>query len=283
MNVVQTIKQHLRKTAVTRSLLDAVETIRHPFALTQQVVMLHTGRCGSTLLADMLNQHPDIYWAGEIFARMTERHREVTPGPNALNTIVNKSRGEGRYTGKTFYGFELKYLPQQHLKPEFLALSLEDALLRLRCMRFAKFIVLRRDNYLRQAISVQIGRHQRRWHAKATPTEPTRIALNLESVLAAGSRRITLLEQFRSLEENHAKLERLLSADEALYLSYEDDILSDPMTAYRKCCEFLRVPPASPKIALARTNPFPYDAMVDNMPAVRALLRDTKYGWMLDA
>lgn len=279
--MVQTIKQHLNKSAVTRSLVDVVGTLRHPFALSERVVMLHTGRCGSTVLADMLHQHGDIYWAGEVFARMTERHRDIAPGPEALAAVIRKSRRAGRYTGKTFFGFELKYLPQQHIRQDYLALTLEDCLARLRRLRFTRFIVLRRENYLRQAISVQIGRQQRRWHAKSTPEKPTRVVLNLDEYRPA-PRRMTLLDEFQSLDGNHARLQQLLSPDEALYLSYEGDILNDPTQAYRKCCKFLGVTPASPKIALARTNPFPYEQMVANMPAISALLRNTNYAWMLD-
>jgi LPS sulfotransferase NodH len=282
MSVVHTIKQQLQKSPVARSLLDAVDTIRHPFALTRQVVMLHTGRCGSTVLADMLNQHPDVYWAGEIFARMTERHSEVEPGPDALNAIIDKSRRGGRYSGKTFYGFELKYLPQQHLRPAYLDLRLEDCLSRLRQLRVARFIVLQRENYLRQAISVQVGREQRRWHARTTPGKPTRIVLNLES-FRPGPPQISLLDEFRSLEQHHDKLKHLLAGDEVLYLSYERDILQDPTQAYLKCCRFLDVAPAAPQIKIARTNPFPYEAILLNMPDVAALLRNTKYAWMLDA
>ncbi len=29
--------------------------------------MLHFGRCGSTVLATMLSQHPDVTWDGELF------------------------------------------------------------------------------------------------------------------------------------------------------------------------------------------------------------------------
>jgi LPS sulfotransferase NodH len=213
---------------------------------------------------------------------MTERHPDVRPGPGALKTIIHKSRRAGRRTGKRFYGFELKYLPQQHLRREFLNLRLEECVSLLRRLRFSRFIVLHRENYLRQAISVQVGREQRRWHARTAPEKPTRIVVNLES-FRPGPPRISLLDEFRSLEENHDKLKHLLGHDEVLYLSYERDILADPTQAYFKCCGFLGVAPASPQIALARTNPFPYEEIVLNMPAVRTLLCSTKYAWMLDA
>jgi len=282
MTLVHTIKRQLRGSSAFQSVRAAVEEIRHPLALSKNVVMFHTGRCGSTVLGNMLNKHPDIYWAGEIFVRMPQRHTGVTPGPDALKTIVGKSRRTGRATGKTFYGFELKYLPQQHLRDKFINMPLEDCVSLLRRLRFSRFIVLHRENYLRQAISAEVGRHQGHWHARAKPDQPTRVTLDLQSFQSA-ARRAPLLDLFRCLDENHQKLTRLLADDDVLHLSFERDIVEDPRKAYRRTCEFLGVVPGSPHVDLARTNPFSYDAMVANMPAVTALLQNTEYAWMLDA
>jgi LPS sulfotransferase NodH len=227
-----------------------------------------------------LAQHTDIYWAREIFNLMRQRHPDVALGPEALGTIIGQSRLTGRHTGKTFYGFELKYLPQQHLR--FVELTLDDCVNRLRGLGFSKFIVLRRENYLRQAISVQIGKHKKHWHGKATPDAATQVVLELES-FRSGRRTASLLEVFDSIDDNFLRVKQLLEGDDVLHLSYEQDIFDDPMKAYRKCCRFLGITPQTPKIHLAKSNPFPYEAMVANMPAVSALLRDTKYAWMLDA
>jgi hypothetical protein len=40
---------------------------------------MHTGRCGSTVLTDMLQQHAEIFWASEIFER-TFRNWEAKGG-----------------------------------------------------------------------------------------------------------------------------------------------------------------------------------------------------------
>jgi LPS sulfotransferase NodH len=282
MTLVHTIKRQLRGSSAFQSVRAAVEELRHPLALSKNVVMFHTGRCGSTVLGRMLNKHPDIYWAGEIFVAMPKRHRDVEPGPGALKTIIAKSRRDGRATGKTFYGFELKYLPQQHLRDKFINMPLEDCLVLLRRLRFSRFIVLHRENYLRKAISAEVGRHTGHWHARSKPGQATRVTLDLQS-FGPAKQRAPLLELFRGLDENHEKVTRLLANDQVLHLSYERDIMQDPRNAYRKTCEFLGVVPGSPQIDLARTNPFSYDAMVANMPAVSALLQNTEYAWMLDA
>jgi LPS sulfotransferase NodH len=277
MTTVHDLTRQMRRSPAVQALRAAVNGIRHPFALRHNVAMFHIGRCGSTVLGNLLNQHPDIYWAGELFVAMPKRHKDVAPGPGALKTIIDRSRQRGRPTGKPFYGFELKYLPQQHLRERFINLSLEDCVAHLRRLGFSRFIVLHRENYLRQAVSVEVGRRQGHWHARAT-----RVTLDLNAFRSA-AKRAPLLEHFRSLDRHHAKLTELLARDQVLHLSYERDILHDPGQAYRQTCAFLGVAPGSPRVDLARTNPFTYDAMVANMADVRALLRDTEYAWMLDA
>ena len=282
MTLAHGLTRQLRDTSAYQAFRAAVAGLRHPLALRHNVVMFHTGRCGSTVLGNLLNKHSDIHWAGELFVAMPKRYKNLEPGPSALKTVIGRSRQKGRGTGKPFYGFELKYLPQQHLRERFINLSLDDCVAHLRRLRFTRFIVLRRENYLRQAISVEVGRHKGHWHARAKPDRATRVTLDLESFRSA-SKRAPLLDHFRSLDENHRKLTQLLSSDQVLHLSYEKDILEDPRRAYRKTCEFLGVVPGSPQVDLARTNPFTYDAMVANMPAVRDLLGNTEYAWMLDA
>lgn len=281
MTIVHDLTRQMRSSAAVQALRAAVNGIRYPLALRHNVAMFHTGRCGSTVLGNLLNTHPEIYWAGELFVAMPKRHKDVPPGPRALKTIIARSRRKGRATGKTFYGFELKYLPQQHLRDKFINLSLEDCVAHLRQLGFSRFIVLHRENYLRQAISVEVGRRQGHWHARAKPDRATRVTLDLDAFQSA-ARRAPLLDVFRCFDEHHQKLKQLLAHDQVLHLSYERDILNDPRQAYRKTCEFLGVVPGSPQVDLARTNPFTYDAMVANMPAVRALLRNTEYAWMLD-
>ena len=73
------------------------------------VAMFHMGRCGSTVLAKMLEQHPRIFWDGEIYERVSPRlyHRL---GPRGF------LRFKQMRAGRRFYGFEVKLLKQQHFR-----------------------------------------------------------------------------------------------------------------------------------------------------------------------
>ena len=36
-------------------------------------MMLHNGRCGSTVVGDLLVQNPNIHWASELYAKLKAR------------------------------------------------------------------------------------------------------------------------------------------------------------------------------------------------------------------
>jgi LPS sulfotransferase NodH len=244
------------------------------------VAMFHTGRSGSTVLARMLNQHSDICWPGELFENMVERYSGAPRDRNVVEYVLGDWSARCRARKKSILGFETKYLPHQHFRKEFLNTTLEDYLQLLRHLRAWKFIVLRRDNYLRRAISAQVGVHTKTWHSKQRQGGPTRITLDVHT-FKTGNHRESLFELFHRLDENYEKLSELLKADQVLHLSYEEDILDDPMVAYGKVCDFLGVQRESPDVDLARTNPFPCEAMLHNFDEVSSLLRGTKYEWML--
>jgi hypothetical protein len=281
MTIEHALRQ-LKTSRITRPLVEAVKEFRTALPVRTSALMFHTGRCGSTVLAKMLNQHPEIYWAGEIFERMPERHKNVTSRTNAVQLIVEQRRRECRRRGKHTFGFELKYLPGQHFGDGFITMTLEDYFPLIRRLHFSKFIVLHRDNYLRRAISAEVLRQNRSGHSKSTPHKPTRITLDLQAFPLTSTYRSSLLDSFQFIDEHHGRLVKLLSNMDVLHLSYEKDIQEDPTSAYRKACRFLEVEPESPAIPLARTNPFPCEDIIENIREVRAALRNTRYEWMLD-
>jgi hypothetical protein len=281
MTVEHALRQ-LKTSRITRPLVEAVKEFRTALPVRTSALMFHTGRCGSTVLAKMLNQHSDIYWAGEIFERMPERHKNIASRPNAVRLIIEQSRRECRRRGKHTFGFELKYLPGQHFGDGFITTPVEDYFALIRRLHFSKFIILHRENYLRRAISAEVLRQNRSGHSKSIPQKPTRITLDLQTFPLTSTYRSSLLDSFRFIDEHHATLVKLLSNAEVLHLSYEKDILEDPTAAYHKACSFLGLEPESPPIPLARTNPFPCEDILENIREVRALLRNTRYEWMLD-
>lgn len=234
--------------------------------------MLHVGRCGSTVVARMLDEHPDIAWDGEIFEPSHRVELDELPDLAPGEFISRRKARAPRH-----YGFETKYLPSHHLGA--LGVSLPEYLAMLRALGFHRFVALHRRNYLRRVVSGAVGRRAGTWH-RATPgvSEPTAITLDPERVPFGREQR--LLDVFAELAAGEAALRELLPGN-AVWLTYEDDIAPDPGGAYRRICALFGVKPvwATPK--LFPTNPFPLRAILDNYDEVAAVLSGTPHEWML--
>jgi LPS sulfotransferase NodH len=224
----------------------------------------------------MLNAHTKIFWAGEIFEKYMRAAQNKTLN-DFVSTTVNSSRNK---SVSSIYGFETKYLAQQHLSEHCLNLGIGDYIQLLRILGFSYFIVLHRKNYLRRAISIQVAKETMRWHSKEITSSPTRVFIDVHS-FRTGSLREPLVDLFARIDESYERLRHSLPGN-SLLLTYEEDIQESPLIAYKKVCDFLDVADEAPAISLRRTNPFTYEQMVENFEEVEAVLKDTKYSWMLD-
>lgn len=243
------------------------------------IAMLHTGRVGSTVVAKMLERHPALLWDGELLERYRKQklsEQRIVRDPFAV------LRWRMRNAGNRTYGFETKVHRLQHLGPEVLRLDTAEYVERLRELGFSRFIVLRRKNYLRQAVSAAVGQADERRHiSKEEKGKIVRIDFDVERTPLMKSA-LPLLQRFEEFDALYDTLDRLLGDDEVLRLTYEDDIEQNPKVAYEKICSFLGLPSAPAEIELRKTNPYPLSDILLNYEEVAALLRGTEYEWMLE-
>lgn len=119
-------------------------------------------RSGSTLLANLLNQHPDVYCDGEIFIPFVEHklHRIIWP--------YGYLQGKLSATAKPVYGFDCKVdqIMAMGINPRNTASSFFKKL----NQEGWHFIYLRRLNIVRQSLSNHIAITRRQWHDR--PEEP---------------------------------------------------------------------------------------------------------------
>ncbi len=239
------------------------------------VAMLHPGRCGSTVVAEMLAEHPAIHWAGEIFEPLAN-----APGAGEASWVEHTIERSCYSTRARTYGFETKYLPQLHLSAQCINMTLHQYLELLRELRFTKYIVLDRRNYLRRAISAAVARTSSSWHSSDAASGPTRVHIDVDA-FRTWNETEPLVRLFERMDESSQLLHDQLRGDDALYLVYEQDIMNDPIDAYRKICDFVGVQPRNPRPTFQRTNPFPIDSMISNLDEVTGALANTPYEWML--
>jgi len=224
----------------------------------------------------MLNQHPQVHWAGEIFVPYV-RGKQLYKKDNLIEGVINHTRS---LEASPVFGFETKCLPH-HLANPVLNTTLETYVEELRRLRFSKFVILYRKNYLRRAVSAEAGIQTRKWHAKKQAKSANKVVIDVNA-FRTGVRKEPLLNLFHSMDETLRTLQALFSPQEAVFLNYEDDILHSPSVAYEKVCDFLDIEVLSPPIELQRTNPFPLVDLIENFGEVTAELQNTEYGWMLE-
>ncbi|MBN2664847.1 MAG: hypothetical protein JXR68_14465, partial [Bacteroidales bacterium] len=234
------------------------------------IVMFHTGRVGSTVLADLLFQHSDVQWDGEIFIKKEYYSDEFILNPLFfLNLRMYQKKID-------FYGFEVT---DRQIKNK-INQSIDEFFESLENLDFKYFIHLKRKNYLKQYISVVRKRELKLCHIEDNSSISKTIYLNIKNDKFRNNTG-NIIENFEKLDQYYDKLEKQILNKKSLFLTYEDDILPNPKIAYNKICDFLNIKNENPVVNLKRTNPFPLKDVIENYNEVESYLKGTKYEWML--
>lgn len=273
-------KQNSAYTAMwARAAQQKVYRLLHGVPTQKRIAMFHAGRCGSSVLANMLAQHPEIHWANEIFENMQPGFYRM-PASNRAETRIKATIHPPE---KAFFGFETKYLPEQHLREELANHSPESYVSLLQRLGFEHYILLDRSNHLRRAVSTAIGIKTNQWSNKGKQAPVTTVTLNPEKFVSYGES-MTLTKFFESLEHRYQEMKLALSKSSLLELNYEEDILPDPTIGYKKTCAFIGTDARKDvEVRLRKQNTRPLSKLVENYDDIAAYLRGTRYEWMLTA
>jgi len=243
------------------------------------IILIHLGRCGSTVLASLLNQHSRITWYGEIFEPMLRQARKrhgdffrLKGDPVALACRVLDA-AETEYAGIEVKPFH------------FTAFNITPAAF-MRGMRQAgphRFIVLDRRNRLRKIVSSRIAFNTGVWHVPlASRSNGQRLKLKLAiEDLRLDLKGGTLTDILQQYDSEFTEIRRLLTPD-YLDLLYEEHVQDDPMSAYRKVIRYLGLPEDPVMVKLGRTTPNPLSEVLENYREVADHLKGTRYAWMPD-
>ena len=247
------------------------------------VLMLHTGRSGSTLLASMLDRHPEMFCDGETIERPFHQlaHAEGTSiakqfGAIDLGAAVGHlDKRIRRLSAGRIYCAEL-----QPYQLEMMGAALPDLLAAIEPLGFDRFIILNRRNHLRKIVSHMIATTYNRHHVKgeSIKSAPT-TRLNPDRCFV-GHRMRELVEQIDEYEAFFHESSQLLRGHQVLHLDYDADISSNPQQAYHSVCKFLRVGDHPTTVDLKKTTNFPLTELIENYDDVAQALENTAYSWM---
>ena len=270
--------------------------------------MIHNGRCGSTVVGDLLAQNPNMHWASELYEPIIAKWKEENQQEFAylakeqiVKNPMEVLKNSMNESANSYYGVAIK--PLQLVLIGFLTANfLSQSFL----LNFTYFILIRRKNHLRMIVSDAVARKKNTWHIykdkfnwsivkkifKNSPVQSIRKAfsylknwlhrknLKLEKVRLPLSKPKPLVERIENLERGIQEVETLLAGKNVLNLTYEDDIEQDPQSAYRSICEFVDMEATKASVTLSKTNPFPLKDIIENFAEVKATLHNTPYEWM---
>jgi len=240
--------------------------------------MFHTGRCGSTVLTDLVGQHPDVYWDGETYGRVIERIKTDGLERDQVDfDPVDYVIGRLSRSGRCWFGYDLKF---SHIT-EF-GVSVDDYVSRVSAAGITEIVTLRRRNYLRQVISARNAGRRGHFHLQQEQEREVLSRLELRPYdLDVDLYRGSLLDHFRRWDDLYETIDEITGPD-ALHLVYEDHIQRDPSVAYQMVAEFLALKRFAPEIRLRRSNPEPVRALLANGDEIADYLADSPYSWMVD-
>jgi hypothetical protein len=241
------------------------------------VALIHIGSCGSTVVSDLVGQHPRVYWDGETYGRVIEQIKRhgLSRGQVDFDPVAYVAARQGR-SGRRWYGFDLKF---SHVT-EF-GLTLEDYLAGLHAAGVTALVGLRRRNYLRRVVSGINGGRRGRYHHRGEaplPLEPVMLPLD---DLVVDLYRSSMLDHFQRWDRLYDQLSDL-GGPSILWLTYEEHVADDPTVAYRMVQDHLGLEPHTPRVRLSRSNPEPLGDLVANLDDVADHLAGTPYAWMVE-
>jgi len=253
-----------------------IKTIINKVERKSKIAMFHPGRCGSTVVGSLLNQHPSFYWSGEPFEKLMGK------GPLDKKSIKQVIKEREQDTISKIYSFATKYPKGMHLSEDCINQSIPDYISLLSELDYKKFILITRRNHLKRVISILKGRQTGVWHSKVIKEKADIIEIPIHDFEYGINQKSSIIEYFQIMDNETALLKDCIGGKPLVHVEYETDIEEDPLKAYRKICEFVGIKSLLPEVKLKKTNPFPLKDMISNFDELKKYLEATPYAWMLD-
>ncbi|MEO1621136.1 MAG: hypothetical protein AAFU53_08900 [Cyanobacteria bacterium J06632_3] len=224
-------------------------------------------RTGSTLLADLINHHPDIFCDQEIFFPFIHSRYTHIQWPYLY------MQGKSMSSPRRIYGFDLKPEQIMHITSQQ-----DHSLQRILWTMHEggwKIIYLQRSNLVRQVISNYLAIKRQHWHDR--PGEP----LKRQKIVVDMGILMKMLTRHGSIDQ---KAQEAMVNIPHLALSYESDLLNAAQhsgTAQR-VFEYLRVRSIPVKTAMKKIAASHLSDDIGNWDEVVENLSQSQYAHYLD-
>ena len=241
-----------------------------------KIAILHHGRCGSTVVGSLLNQHPLFHNSGEIFEKIMGK------GPLHKERVKQIISNREHDTISKIYFFETKYPSVMHLSNGCINLTTPIYISLLSDLGYKKFILITRKNHLKRVISILKGRETGEWHSEKKIDKILKVNVPIDNFMYGAGISGSLIDYFKMMDEETKLIKETLGGKSLLQIQYEVDIEEDPRKAYQKICDFIGIKPIPTNVKFKKTNPFLLKHLIKNYKEVKQYFNNTPYSWMLD-
>ena len=129
----------LVRSALSQRVLGPLNANRRPGA----VALFHIGRCGSTVLTELLDQHPKMYWDGETYGRVLDELKDAgqdrsTSGFDPATYVEQRLQR----SGSRWFGYDVKFFHVTDFN-----VTVDDYVKQITSRGITHLVVLRRRNY----------------------------------------------------------------------------------------------------------------------------------------
>lgn len=237
----------------------------------------NVSRCGSSVLGQLLHQHPSIRFDGESY-------RHGLPSGTSLSDAARDGvrleieatlQRRMRMSIAPWFGFD-----DQPLYLQLGAIDVASHAAGLKKLGFTHFVILRRSNLIRRLVSATRAAESGVYAVRSADVPPRSGPVTLPTQGPSGEP--ILLQRLDAVERFYSEVEAAHATDRVLHVNYERHIENDPRVAFRMVVEFLGLPQAERDVPLRRLNTRPTKEILLNYGEVSTALRGTKYEWMLD-
>lgn len=255
--------------SIRRKIRHLPRSIRDAFSSLPKtnICLWHAGRCGSTVLASLIDEDGRLNWKGE-FLEHISKDVELRGGDaeKSWEKGIAEIRAEVANKDRLPLGIEMKLWHLVRFRK-----TVNEAYQAISSTSFDTHIILERKNYLRVYLSGQILHASGTSHIKdEKEVYRKKVTIDVPDLL----NEIEICHDFyRSLKDN------LPSG--SLYLSYEDDISDSPDKAYSKLMNNIGLSPRKTTTNLKKTNARPASEMVNNWTEITDAIQRTQHNWML--
>ncbi|MDD3744278.1 MAG: Stf0 family sulfotransferase [Lentimicrobiaceae bacterium] len=255
-----------------------------PLRKGNKIIMTHLGRVGSTVLAEMLKQHPKIIWLDEYFTIKYQKNSEnFNFSAQDMIAMLDAECFKVQDAFESLYiGHEIKPINFFHNPScdiiDYVKMTINE--------NKYTHIFLRRRNVFKRICSSYKAAQFNIWHIlKNENKAPNKgFMINLKNLIDYDTQQKanTLPELIRNaiqFEERLIDIYKKLGI-KFLEIFYEDDIEEEPARAYRKVISYLELDETFAEAWFKKTSRDLSEDII-NYSDVEKQLRNSEYSWML--